>query len=520
MNHTGEHRSMKDCSRRTFLRHAWQAFSTVNAAVFSSRAFGSASAGEVRAGSGERQPRTLFRDPREAGNLSTAPGSVEVDLEAGPAAVSVNGAILNLLTYDNSIPGPTLRVRQGDLLTVHFRNALPGMGKNILGHDQEATNLHVHGLHVPPAWDSNNAMLMLLSGNTFDHHFDLALQEPGTLHLYHPLSPGSAAEQCWGGMAGALIVEDATEDLAGFETHLMLLKDLSVAGAAPEPYTSLEDFRYGKEGDLVLVNGQVNPVLVIRPGQVQRWRIANTSNARFFRLSLEEHVLQVIGTDGGLLDRPHACSELLMAPGERVDLLVKARTTPKQYRLLAKPCDRGAGSAGRQTVLVTLSCEGMPESGTLPVVINASATRAGDRPVKTERIVLGLDRGRGTINGLSFGEAEECTIESVVGTFEQWEIENQSPLDLAFHTQTNAFQVLSLRNGDPAYASLYTRTPAWKDTVIVPRKGTASLLVRIAHFTGRTFFHCRIMEHADLGMMGVWDIVEAEEATNDQTERD
>ncbi len=80
----------------------------------------------------------------------------------------------------------------------------------------------------------------------------------------------------------------------------------------------------GKEGNTVTVNGQVNPVLNIQPGEVQRWRILNACNARFLKLNLQQHGLQLIGTDGGLLDKPYAISEILVSPCERLDVLVKA----------------------------------------------------------------------------------------------------------------------------------------------------------------------------------------------------
>ena len=91
----------------------------------------------------------------------------------------------------------------------------------------------------------------------------------------------------------------------------MILKDIALSGADPEPYASTMDFMHGKEGNTVMVNGQVNPVLSIRPGQVQRWRVLNASNARFYMLSLEGHTLSVVGTEGGLLDRPYPQSQIL-----------------------------------------------------------------------------------------------------------------------------------------------------------------------------------------------------------------
>ena len=170
-------------------------------------------------------------------NISSIPGLVEVNVEARPAQVNINGTTANLLTYNGTYPGPTIRVKRGDRLKIHFRNSLPPMDSNLLGYEREMTNLHTHGLHVSPAGESDNSMLEFTSGETFDYQFDLGLQRPGMLGFYLPGCPGSVAEQLWGGMAGALVVEDEGKALAGYETHILVLKDISLNGGAPEPYT-------------------------------------------------------------------------------------------------------------------------------------------------------------------------------------------------------------------------------------------------------------------------------------------
>src|SRR5574341_2569968 len=301
-----------------------------------------------------------FADPVEMRNFSTVPGIVEVDLEAKPAWVNVNGTLANLLTYNGSFPAPTIRVSQGDLLKVHFKNSLPMMGTNILGHEREMTNIHTHGLHVSPMGNADNMMVMLMSGDTFDYEYDLSKQESGTLNIYHPHIHGTVAEQYWGGMAGALVVEDNSSVLKPYETHLLILKDITLSGSAPEPYTSLMEYMHGKEGDTVMVNGQVNPVLPIKPGQVQRWRVVNASNARFYKLSLEGHMLYVVGTEGGLLDKPYPVSSIILSPGERLEILVKASQTARNYRLLSLPYSRMGNMGGQQVTLLTLGYKGAP----------------------------------------------------------------------------------------------------------------------------------------------------------------
>ena len=151
-------------------------------------------------------PGSPFADPPVMTNLSGTPGVVEVNLDCRVAPVNVNGTVANLWTYNGSYPAPTIRVRSGDLLRIHFTNSLPDSGVNILGHPRDLTNLHTHGLHVSPSGNADNMMLMAMSGESLEYEYDLSKQEPGTLNFYHPHIHGNVAEQYWSGMAGALEV--------------------------------------------------------------------------------------------------------------------------------------------------------------------------------------------------------------------------------------------------------------------------------------------------------------------------
>ncbi len=453
-------------------------------------------------------PGAVFADPVEMGNLSSIPGVVEVKVDAKSSWINVNGTMANLLTYNDSYPAPTIRAKKGDHLKVHFTNYLSMLGTNILGHDRDITNLHTHGLHVSPSGNADNMMVMLKPGEFFDYEYDLSNQEAGTLNIYHPHIHGTVAEQYWGGMAGALIVEDDINVLDGYETHVMILKDITLSGSVPEPYTSTMDYMHGKEGNTVMVNGQVNPVLAIKPGQVQRWRVMNASNARFYKLSLENHTLYVVGTESGLLDKPYPMSSIILSPGERVEILVKANQTTKNYRFLSLPYSRTGNMGGQQVTLMTLSYKGGRTSDVIPSAINPNAARISPPIEKTERLVLSMGQGKGYINGISFTMENYFAIHSQLGTYEVWEIVNQSNMDHPFHQHVNACQVLSITGGDAAYAALYTKAPAWKDVVIIPKWGSAKILLPVMDYTGMSMFHCHIIEHEDIGMMGVWDIMD------------
>lgn len=503
---------MKKYTRREFIKHLslGAAGATLGLSASSSLAQMMGGGGGMGGGTSviDPPPGAAFADPLEIRNFSTVPGIVEVDLEARPAWVNINGTLTNLLTYNGSYPAPTIRAKKGDILKIHLKNSLPMMGNNILGHERDMTNLHTHGLHVSPSGNADNMMVMLMSGDAFDYEYDLSKQDPGTINFYHPHTHGSVAEQYWGGMAGALMIEDDLTTLSPFETHLVVIKDITLSGSAPEPYTSMMDYMHGKEGDTVMVNGQVNPVLNIRPGQVQRLRFVNACNARFLKLSLEGHTLQIIGTEGGLLDKPYPVSSMLLSPGERLDVLVKANQKTRNYRLLSLPYSRQGNMGGQQVTLMTLSYKGSRSNDAVPSVINPGAARISPMIAKTERIILSMGQGKGYVNGISFTMDNYYAIHSHLGTYEIWEIVNQNGMDHPFHQHVNGCQVLSITGGDAAYAALYTRSPAWKDVVLVPKWGSVKVLVPVMDYAGMAMFHCHIVEHEDIGMMGVWDIMD------------
>jgi FtsP/CotA-like multicopper oxidase with cupredoxin domain len=213
-----------------------------------------------------------------------------------------------------------------------------------------------------------------------------------------------------------------------------------------------------------------------------------------------------VGTDGGLLDKPYPLSEILLSPGERIDILVKADHSSGDYKLRSLPYDRGRNTLQKIT-LMTISYEGASADDIIPQSINPDAKRlnmdTSSLPRKTLRLSMGKDVGM--INDKVFGE-NTFTITSKIGTYEVWHIVNRGAFDHPFHQHVNASQILSIEGGDPDYASLYTSIPAWKDTINVPRKGSLTMLVPVMDYTGTTVFHCHILEHEDIGMMGVWEI--------------
>ena len=503
------------CSRRDFLRM----IPVVAAGAVANR--GTALA-QMMPGGGDR-PSTIdppqgeaFQDPTVLDLDRSAPGVAEGWISIAATTTAIAGRQASLLTYNGVFPGPTIEVKKGETLRLHVANDLPADGINRLGFARGATNIHTHGWHVSPTDPMDNSHRRIESGEAWTYEFDLRRLKLGTLGWYHPHVHGVVAEQLWAGLAGVLAVNDPNRSLDGYETHFVVLKDIDFEANEPAPYSSF-DFMMGKEGDTVTVNGVVNPVLSIRPGQVQRWRIVNASTARFYKLSLDGHALCVIGVDGGLLDKPYVQSTVLLAPGERVDVLVKASDETGVYKLLSLPYTRvgmmmgGGGLNAQRVTLLTLNVSGTPTSDALPRYVRLRARRlAPNLPGLPHRtFTLGMMMGRATINGYDF-DTQPYTITSRLPptgpAFEVWTIRNPTGMDHPWHQHVNAAQVLSIQGGDAGYRAFHTTVPGWKDTVIVPRGGSLTQLVRLQNWRGDTMFHCHIVEHEDAGMMGEWMI--------------
>ncbi len=252
-----------------------------------------------------------FTQPRE---LVSANGRLDVELVAAASHVPFGDGKRFAYTYNGTTPGPTLRVRPGDTVTITLENRLG-----------EATNLHTHGLHVSPSGKADNVFLSVPDGGRRTYTYDIPSDHRSGTFWYHPHMHEMVAPQLSGGLAGAIVVADALDDLpelADASERVLVLSDPVVGTSSAVVDVSMMEKMRGREGDVVLVNGVFAPAIDARAGSLEHWRIVNASSSRYYRLSLEDHDLAMVGTDGGRLARPHEVSEILLAPGERVEVLV------------------------------------------------------------------------------------------------------------------------------------------------------------------------------------------------------
>jgi len=435
-------------------------------------------------------------------------GLLDVALEARPVRATIAGQSLNLLAYNGQIPGPMLEAKPGDTVRIQFKNSLT-----------RETNLHYHGLHVPPTGNADNVFIHVPSGETQVYEFTIPEDHPAGTFWYHPHRHGWVADQVFGGLAGLFVIRgelDEIPEVKAAKEEFLVLQDFDAAGSSGRRGNPMMQM-IGREGAIVTANGRVNPSLSIPEGGLLRLRILNASPSRFHLLSLEEHPMHLIATDGGAIPEPVELAEVLLTPGERIEVLVRGDRTPGRYRLLSKPYNRGGmmgggmmgrgmmgrgmmGNPSNSNTTQTLATLTYGESvQPVPLPKQLLPVEALPEPAATKRFTLnhGMARGMGMvflINGQVF-DSQRLDTQAKLGTVEDWEITTTGTMDHPFHLHTNHVQVVS-RNGRPAPYR------AWKDTVLVMRGETVRLRVPFRDFAGKTVYHCHILDHEDLGMMG------------------
>ena len=447
-------------------------------------AAGASAAGGARCLAWAKGGQPVFREPPAAPADRSEPGVVAFNLEAKHARIVLGGRPVTMWTYGGSFPGVTLNVREGDTVRLRFLNGLP-----------EQTNLHFHGLHIPPTGRADNIWISIPPGERFDYEFTIPAGEAGT-YWYHPHYHGTIARQLWAGLGGAIVVRgplDAMPELAAADERVVVLRDIAIDGDRPTAHRP-HDWLDGKEGGLVLVNGLIQPRLQVRSG-ILRLRLINTSNARYFRLGLtDRRPFHLIATDGHFLERPVAVEQLLLSPANRADILISFGDD-RPIDLLHLPYDRRSSRLPRRsTVLMTLVPPRRPRPLPLPGRLIDIPVLSMVDATKRREVVMAMLR----LNGRPF-KPYRVDASGRVGDLELWRVVNFGVMDHNFHIHTWYFQVVA-RNGrsEPFRA--------WRDTVNLRPGDRLDLLIPLRNYTGKSVYHCHIAEHGDMGMMGVIEV--------------
>jgi suppressor of ftsI/bilirubin oxidase len=457
----------------------------------------------------------------------------------------VPGKPAPMLAYEveqqgRTLLNPVLRVRTGAQLRIKFWNAL-----------EETSIIHWHGLKV----DSNNdghPHYAVPGGATYDYAFTVANR--AATYWYHPHPHHLTGKQVYLGLAGLFIVEDDEElalqkalDLRLGETDVpLVLQDRRFDDSGRLVFAPTADERsQGHLGKEVLVNLTPRPHFRAET-RIYRFRILNGSNARMFRLAFRsgERLLdfQVIGTDGGLLDRPHTVREAFLSPSERLDVLLDLRDArPGDALTLASLTfdpmhhEGGAAAPAEASEHAQHGAHGgtndqgpyTPDGAEIDLMrIHISRKISYDRTVpqllsrgepaasvQAKPRIITLDQSKGVwrINGLTY-DVMATPIVVKRGDTEVWEIRNANrSMPHPMHVHGFQFRVLS-RSGGPEQHRRLAATQdgltaadlGWKDTVLSWPGETVRIVTDFSHpFPGDQVYmiHCHNLEHEDGGMM-------------------
>jgi len=439
-------------------------------------------------------------------DLDPTPNVVEFDLDAQVGAQTfLPGTTTPAWTYNGVVPGPLIRAHVGDKIIAHFTNHLPA-----------DSTVHWHGIRLPSNMDGvpGHTQPPVHPGGSFDYVFNVP--DPG-LFWYHPHVDSAA--QVGDGLYGAILVEDpASPDAsqaATFGDDLVLMLsdiDLRPDGSLLDPMsTSGGGFGtlFGREGNTLLVNGQVKPTIEARVGLRQRWRIVNTAKSRYYQLALDGNTFTLIGVDGGFIPAPIDKQMIVVVPGGRADVIVEPKGTPgTTVPVKWIPYDRGYGTAymipPEELFYVAFSSDApYVEPNAVPAALRTIEPL--DTSTSLSRsITLGGDTSTGdvvlTINGVPAAMAE--AMPAKVGTTEVWTVKNTMQFDHPFHVHGFFFQPLDSVTGAALPA------PQWLDTYNVPQMQTVQFAIKYDDRPGMWMFHCHILDHADAGMMGMLQLSE------------
>jgi FtsP/CotA-like multicopper oxidase with cupredoxin domain len=448
---------------------------------------------------------------------------IEVPILPGPTTMvyRYEGKVLrgpseSLVTDNETYLGPTFHVRRGQHIRIRFTNELDA-----------PSIIHWHGLHVPDDMDGH-PRFAVEKGESY--LYDFVVNNRAGTYWYHPHPHGLTGFQVYGGLAGLFIVHDDEEEAAGLpgpeRDTPVVIQDRVFDTDNSLVYLSggMVDRMTGTFGDRILVNGKPDFVLKAS-SRVYRLRVLNGSNARVYRLAWDDgSPLVIIGTDGGLLEKPVQKRYVMLGPAERIEIWAdfSRYTIDNGPSLVSLPVPGGAFCGG-----MTRRRQCRFDEGIFPVMrvhvdreeketLRLPSHLSQIKPLIPELAVnhrspkefhLTMNHMLGLINGRRFemeGVSEEETVD--LGSYEVWNFinhrQNMGMMGMTtfphpVHLHGQPFRIIRRGAHDPSgYVD-----EGWKDTALLMPGENVSLLVGFKDYPGLFLYHCHNLEHEDAGMM-------------------
>lgn len=463
--------------------------------------------------------------------------------------IDVNGFTHYCYIYlyqGQQIEAPTLRLNPGDTLVMNLTNNLSDLSANRAGkktghmhmshpspgpedpcNDDNilptSTNVHFHGLNVPPVCHQDDVLKTVIqSGSpTFQYSLQIPANEPSGLYWYHPHIHGNTSAQVDGGASGAIVVEGNNPLTQGLNERVLILREQNKQGPARDPDANTQltlNFQ-----PAVYPEGGLAPSIVVQAGAQEYWRWVNSSVKQFLALQLTYgqtvQQFEILAIDGVQLSQPIFTDTLNIPPAGRMEFLIPGLPAGQIGTLMTLGYDTGpVGDHNVPQVLAKLTTGGAVQHRvnhtvkppTQPVRFSglAGLTPNATRSLYFSEQNIGTNGGTQfyiTVKGQRpkvFAMDDPPAIVTSTGSVEDWTIENHSGEVHAFHIHQIHFLVIAI-NGVPV------PNPDLQDTIILPNwSGTGpypSVTLRMdfrdPNIAGTFVYHCHILDHEDGGMM-------------------
>jgi FtsP/CotA-like multicopper oxidase with cupredoxin domain len=439
------------------------------------------------------------------------PEHKEYRLTAAPATVNLTGdghPDSAVWAYDGKVPGPELRVRQGDPVRVVLSNKLG-----------EDTTVHWHGIRLPNAMDGVPGLTQkpIRPGESFIYEF--TPPDAGTF-WYHPHA--DSLQQLGRGLAGALIVEER-EPIAVERDLLWLIQDwrLQSDGRIASGFGNrMEAGMSGRIGNTVTINGRALDHVPAKAGERWRLRIVNAALARIVALRFEGHKPIVLAYDGQPSDpHPLDAGRLTLGPAMRADLLIDMAGEPGRsyaviddfyrdlaYKLVDVVYDPEKPARERLPDPPMLPPNPLPEPDLAGAERHEIALQGGMMSAMMGGTgmmgrggmgIMGMSGPSWAMNGMSMTGDGQRDMPPLLtlnrGRSYILELRNETAWWHPMHLHGHSFRVVS-RNGKA------NPLKEWRDTVLVPPREMVEIAF-VADNPGDWMFHCHVTDHQETGMM-------------------
>lgn len=432
-------------------------------------------------------------------------GVLQVTLTQAPARITVAGRSFTSNVFNGQYIPPVLKMQRGDRLELELVNRIDKADIQIDG--PQSTNLHYHGMVVPPKAPGDDVFLDVGAGASYAYTWQVPMNHEQGTHWYHPHSHGLVEPQILSGMSGMLVIDGLipqhyTAFLGLRERHL-LLKDIVLPNADPNA------------ANTKTINGLLGGTLRMRPGEMQVWNLGNLGADAYFDFAVDGVQLWEINRDGNVLVQPKPLSSVYLPPGARSTVVVVAPLQIGYYGVRTLAVETGPqGDPNPEVRLATLAVSGAPvDSSALqarlllpadsPNTIGDTPAELAALPITRRRVVTFSETPDGNtffIDGKQYDPGRD-DITVTLGDVEEWTLRNVSGERHVFHIHQLDFLVTHV-NGQPVPPD------SLNDVVDLPyaQNGVPGEVKVIIPFidpimVGRFVYHCHIVGHEDAGMM-------------------